>query len=192
MAIAPTRKLRYLLGVALGSLALLVPMASTAQAATLYRAKFCGAITSGGITSVTLRPGQACTFLPVSVRSLWPIWQVTASGHGSVCVGVLPYPPGWPKASSRPLSPTGGNPATDPPRDPFDGQPPHPDFPGYPYTCQPYSQNMSAGEQWAGAWFAHNGFGAVYGQPVIINFSTATVKTLPGRDSTWGWMNYYA
>ena len=51
---------------------------------------------------------------------------------------------------------------------------------------------MSAGDGEAAAWFAYNGFGAVYGQPVMINFSTATVKTQPAWSDIWGWINYYA
>jgi hypothetical protein len=173
----------------LASLALLVP-AGSAQAATQYHAKWCGQLTSSGYQSMTLKPGQVCAFPPVAVRSMWGAWQVTSSGHGSVCIGVIQYPPGWPNGKA--LSPTGGNPATDPPRDPYDGMPPHPDYPGYPYTCPTWTGDMTKGDVIEGAWFAYNGFGAVYGEPVMVNFSTATVKTLPGLGSPWGYINYYA
>jgi hypothetical protein len=182
-------KVRLALLAALASLALLVP-ASSSQGATVHSVKFCGALTSAGYTSITLKPGQACTFWPLAVRTIWGVTQVTSGGHGSVCFGVIQYPPGWP--SGKPLSPTGGNPATDPPRDPWDGMPPHPDYPGYPYTCVPWGDTLSKGDVLEGAWFAYNGFGAVYGQPVIVNFSTATMKTLPGYQSLWGWVTYYA
>jgi hypothetical protein len=183
------KHITVILAAAVASLALLVP-AGSAQAATPHHVKWCGQLTSNGYVSMTLKPGEVCSFWPVAVSSMWGSWKVVSSGRGSVCIGVIQYPPGWP--NGKVLSPTGGNPATDPPRDPYDGRPPHPGDPGYPYSCQPWTGYMAAGDGLATTWFANNGFGAVYGQPVMINFSSATIKTQPGWSDLYGWINYYA
>ena len=171
---------------ALASLALLIPAGSAGAA--FHRVPFCGQLTSSGYQSMTLKPGQVCGFLPVAVSSIWPIWKVVQGGKGSVCVGVVQYPPGWPNGKA--LTPSGKPLGTEPPRDPYDGRPPHPQDAGYPYSCDPY--NLSTGELGYTTWWAFNGFGAVYGQPVLVNFSTATIRTLPNNTSDWGWLNYYA
>jgi len=147
---------------ALASLALLIP-AGSAQAA-FGSAPFCGSLNpGGGYSPMTLKSGQACAFYPVAVRYAIATWDVVQGGSGSVCLGVVQYPPGYPKG--RTLSPTGSG-------------------PGNYWNCFPV--NGSGGGRYA-AWGANNPFGAVSGQPVLLNFSTATIKTvlIPG-----GWYSH--
>ena len=149
----------------LASLALFAP-AGSAQAATLRAEKFCGSLSPGhGYQSVVLKPGQACTFLPVAVHSIFAQWElVSGSGRsGGVCVAVVQSPPGWP--NGQPLSPTGSG-------------------PGNYWNCIVPS---SAGI----AWTANNGFGAVYGQAVLLNYSNSTIRTVLSTVGV-GTIYYYA
>jgi hypothetical protein len=135
---------------ALVALALAVAGAGSAQAATLRHAPFCGSLhPSTGWVPITLAPGQACTFLPTAVQSIWGAWSVTKDGEGSICTAVVESPPGWP--NGRPLSPTGSG-------------------PGNYWACvYPYAFGV--------VWQANNAFNAVYGQAVLLNYSTATIRT---------------
>jgi hypothetical protein len=149
---------------ALASMALLVPIGS-AHAATLRAERFCGYLDPGhGYQPVVLRPGQACTFLPAAVNSIFAQWEVVNGGSngGGVCVAVVQSPPGWP--SGRPLSPTGSGPGN--------------------WNCiAPYSAGI--------AWTANNGFNAVYGQAVLLNYSTVTIRTVLSKVGV-GTIYYYA
>jgi hypothetical protein len=151
---------------ALGSLALLIP-AGSAQAATPRSIPFCGQLTSSGYQPMTLRPGEICGFWPVAVSQMMVTWDIVKNGDpnlGGVCIGVLQFPPGWP--NGQPLSPTGSGTA------------------GSNWYCNPWRWGFSS------LWVAHNPFGAVYGQPVVVNFSKATIRTLPQasdgvKDTLW-------
>lgn len=147
---------------ALASLALLVP-AGSAQAAWNV-VPFCGSYdTNGQVHPKTLKPGEICSFWPVAVAAMNVRWDVTSSsGSGSVCIGVVRYPPGWPNGTMLGMSGAPG-----PPR------------------CEPIRSSARFGTTWA----AQNGFGAVSGQPVMINYSTATIKTRPDIADTY--LTYY-
>jgi len=141
--------------------------AGSAQAVTEHSVPFCGSLNPGnGYQGVTLKPGQACTFLPTAVKSIWGAWDVVKNGEWGfgVCVGVLEYPPGWP--SGRPLSPTGSG-------------------PGNYWGCAPPSSFGIIAQ-------ANNIFGAVYGQAVLLNGSTATIVTQPSSTpGNYGRIYYY-
>ena len=164
---AAIRKKLWLGGLAaLTSLAFLVP-AGSAQAA--YNVvPFCGSYNPSGPTLYsrylpqTLKPGQICGFWPVAVAAMNVHWDKVSSGSGSVCVGVVRYPPGWPNGTM--LAPSGA--------------------PG-PARCFPVGSGPTANLGWA----AQNGFGAVYGQPVMINYSSATIRTRPQDTDTY--LTYY-
>jgi hypothetical protein len=148
----------------------LVLLICAAPAQAAYRsAPFCGSLNpTGGYVPMTLKPGQACTFLPTAVQSAWAAWHVSKDGsYGfGVCVAVVEYPPGWP--SGRPLSPTGSGPGN------------------YWQCVTPYA--------FANVWQAHNGFNAVYGQAVLLNGSNATIVTDPtpdGGGDAYGRIYYY-
>jgi hypothetical protein len=144
----------------LASLALLIP-AGSAQAA-YGSAPFCGSVNpGGGYSPMTLKTGQVCGFYPVAVRYAIATWDVVKSGSGSICLGVLQYPPGWP--NGKPLSPTGSG-------------------PGNYWNCFP----VNGWDKYA-VWGANNPFGAVYGQPVLLNYSSATIKT---RLISGGWYSH--
>jgi hypothetical protein len=161
------KRTTVILAAAVASLALLVP-AGSAQGATLHTAPFCGSLhPGGGYDPVVLKPGQACTFWPVAVNEAAAIWGIIhdAPGGPGVCLGVVAYPPGWPRTTTA-LSPVNGQ-------------------PGKYWTCKPANQGISGGSV---VWRAQNSFGAVYGQAVLLNFSNATINTIP----SWGWINYFA
>jgi hypothetical protein len=117
---------------------------------------------------VTLKPGQVCGFYPVAVHYAIATWDIVKSGSGSMCTGVLQYPPGWP--NGKPLSPTGSGTA------------------GNNWFCWPV--NGQAGDKYA-AWGANNAFGAVSGQLVLVNYSTATVKTRLNAGGWYSHVEYY-
>jgi hypothetical protein len=154
-----TSKLQLSAVAALASLALLIPAAS-AQAGGYATVPFCGNYNpnTGSYTPKTLNPGDVCTFYPVAVAGMSVTWKMTKAGSGSICVGVMSSPPGWPKGKW--LTNT-GNPRT-----------------GYTLGCNPPNGYYGGGGGYT-YWKAENGFGAVYGQPVMVNFSTATIKTDP-------------
>jgi hypothetical protein len=143
---------------ALVSMALLIP-AGSAQASGYATVPFCGNYNpnTGSYTAKTLNPGDVCSFYPVAVAGMSVSWKMTKAGSGSICVGVMSSPPGWPKGKW--LTNTGGS-------------------GGYTLACNPPDGYYHTGGGYAG-WKAENGFGAVYGQPVMVNFSTATIKTDP-------------
>lgn len=166
MSIARTRKPQLVLAAALASLALLIPTGS-AQAASVGQ-PFCGSLNAGGgYSEMKLTPGAVCGFYPVAVHYAIATWDIVQSGSGSVCLGVLQYPPGWPKG--KPLSPTGSG-------------------PGNYWNCWPVEG--SGGDRFA-VWGANNPFGAVYGQPVLVNFSNATIKTRLFGGGWYSHIQYY-
>jgi hypothetical protein len=144
-----------LIGIAaLASLALLVP-AGSAKANSV---PFCTSLHPGTYAQwdpVVLAPGKACSFFPVAVSSFSAAWTVTKPGHGAVCAGVVKSPPGYP--NGKPLDPVTGAPIA--------------------WGVANKSPCADIARYRNVAWGAQNGFGAVAGQPVIINFSTATLKT---------------
>jgi hypothetical protein len=151
---------------ALAALALFIP-AGSVKGATLYEADFCGSLhAGGGYVPMALGPGQACTFWPVAVHEAAAIWGIShhAAG-GAVCLGVVASPPGWPRTTAA-LSPVTGQ-------------------PGDNWKCVPADQGFSGGSL---VWTAQNGFGAVRGQAVLLNYSNSTINTIP----SWGWIKYYA
>jgi hypothetical protein len=149
----------FLLAVAAAFTSLaLLVPAGSAQGA-LYQEKFCGQLTSSGYQPITLKPGDVCGFWPVAVNLAGAAWQVTKPGNGSVCIAVLRSPPGWP--NGQPLAPSGG--------------------PGS-WGCVPHTYGVIC------CWEANNGFNAVHGQLVLLNYSTATIRTHPSG----GFIRYYA
>ena len=152
---------------ALASLALLVPAGSAK--ASPYSVPFCNARHLGSANQwdpVTLAPGKACSFFPVAVSSFSTAWSIVKPGHGSVCAGVVQSPPGYP--NGKRLDPVTGKPIA--------------------WGVPNKSPCLSIATYRNTAWGAQNGFGAVYGQPVIINFSTATIKT----DNLCCLLSYYS
>jgi hypothetical protein len=150
-------KPRLIVLAALASLALLVP-ASSAEAAVRQQVPFCGSLSpNGGYLPKTLAPGKACTFFPVAVNSFYAPFDIVKGGNGAVCTAVVKYPPGFP--SGTPLDPRTGGPGS--------------------WRCTDVHLQLAAG------WAADNGFSAVYGQPVVLNYSTATIKTRPIEGVLW-------
>jgi hypothetical protein len=138
-----------------------VLLASAVPAQASYASvPFCGSLhPGGGWDPVTLTPGKACTFVPVAVAAFHIEWTVThdAGPGGAILIGVVQSPPGYP--NGQVLSPAGG--------------------PG-----QWGAANLEGGGAY---WFANNGFGAVYGQAAVVNYSNSTVKLWPNS----GFINYY-
>ena len=156
------RSIRLLVAALAGTLALLATSVP-AQAATLTSVPYCGSLRpSGGWDPVTLQPGQACSFAPVAVHSIHAWWDITHQGtSGSILVGVIQSPPGYP--NGQVLSPYGG--------------------PGQWYGYPP-DDGTNGNQLW---WFALNGFNAVSGQPVILNYSNYTIRLNPNQGS----LTYY-
>ena len=133
---------------ALASMALLVP-AGSAKANSV---PFCTSLHPGTYAQwdpVVLPSGKACSFFPVAVSSFSAAWTVTKPGHGAVCAGVV--------KNGKPLDPVTGGPIA--------------------WGVANKSPCVDIARYRNVAWGARNGFGAVAGQPMIINFSTATLKT---------------
>jgi hypothetical protein len=147
---------------ALATAALLIPVASAE--AGYNTIPFCGNVSpstgTAGTSPKVLTSGQTCSFFPVAVSSMRVDWDVTSSGNGSVCLGVVRYPPGWPNGTMLGITGAPGSP-----------------------ICHPVNSVTRFVN-----WNAYNGFNAVYGQPIVINYSTATIKTRPDRN---GWLSYY-
>jgi hypothetical protein len=155
------KKLYLSLITAVASLALLVPVSSARAGYAII--PFCGNVGTSGVSGTspkTLAPGQVCSFFPVAVAGMHVSWDVTKRGSGSVCLAVIKSPPGWPNGTI--LAGSGA--------------------PG-PAACEP----VNSVTRWV-TWQATNGFGAVYGQPVMINYSSATIKSRPDQD---GYLAYY-
>jgi hypothetical protein len=156
--VSRVRSIRLIVVVVAATLALL---ASAVPAQAAYTTvPFCGSLRpSGGWDPKTLHPGDVCTFPPVAVQSMHIWWTVTQAGGpgGAILLGVVQSPPGYP--GGQVLGPAGG--------------------PG------PWSGgNPTDGGAW---WFANNGFNAVYGQPVVLNYSNYTIKLWPNNGS----LGYY-
>jgi hypothetical protein len=137
---------------ALVSLALLVP-AGSAKAVNGASVPFCTSLHPNTISQwdpVVVPSGKTCSFYPVAVRSFSAAWSITKAGHGSVCGGVV-------NSNGSPLDPVTGAPI--------------------PWGVKDKSPCVDISIYRNVAWGARNGFGAVYGQPTILNFSTATIKT---------------
>jgi hypothetical protein len=157
------RTIRVTIIAALASLALLVPAGSAQAAASWTVVPFCGSYdTNGNIQPKVLKPGEVCSFWPVAVAAMNVHWDVRTSGSGGVCLGVVRSPPGWPNGTMLGMSGAPG-----------------------PARCFPVGSGPNANLGWA----AQNGFGAVYGQPVMINYSTATIRTRPHDADTY--LTYY-
>jgi hypothetical protein len=141
------------------SIALLAPAASAA-APQSHHAYWCVDPLSGA--SVTLKPGERCTFFPLATIQFTAGWNVIKQGSGGICAGVTQYPP---QSSNVPL----------------DGY-------GRPTSWQCVPPNTFAQGIGGLQWDANGPFGAVGGQATILNFSTATItfiKPLTG-------ITYYA
>jgi hypothetical protein len=153
---------------ALASLALLIPSGS-ANAAIPHRVAFCGINNGVRYVPMTLKPGQACTFWPLAVQQMSVTWSMVhrVGDGGGICIGVVQSPPGYPKG--KPLSPTGSG-------------------PGNYWSCaQPFYNSGLV------FWRAANAFDAVYGEPVVLNYTSSTIKVEPASDSSdpYGWLYYY-
>jgi hypothetical protein len=160
-------KTRVLFITSLSLLALLVP--SSSAKASLNPVPFCASLhpgTSNQWDPVTVAPGKVCTFFPVAVNHFSVSWSITKPGSGAVCAGVVQSPPGYPNGS---------------PLDPVTGAPIGWGVPGK-------SPCVDISRFGAIVWAAQNGFNAVYGQPVVLNFSTATIKT----DNRCCFLYYYS
>jgi hypothetical protein len=121
---------------------------------------FCGSLhPGGGWDPKVLAPGDVCTFPPVAVQHMHIWWTTTHDGGpgGAILLGVVQSPPGYP--NGQVLGPAGGP-------GPWGGA------------------NPEAGEAF---WIANNGFNAVGGQPVVLNYSTDTIKLWPNNGS----LGYY-
>jgi hypothetical protein len=93
---------------------------------------------------------------------------VLGSGSGSVCVAILKSP--WPNGQMVPL-------------DDF-GQPTN-------WTCRDLRQSNTS-DGWIGfVWrTVTGGFGAVPGQPALLNYSTARIQVLTDNPQ-WNYVTYY-
>jgi hypothetical protein len=146
--------------VALSSLALLAP-AGSARAATLHGAPFC--VVRGSNVGITLKPGQRCTFYPLATNGFFVFFHAIRAGSysGSICGGITRYPP---LNSNTPLNDS--------------AQPTS-------WDCVPASNLNNRGDSALGRR-VQNGFGAVYGQATILNFSNATIKFPDGAGLNCG------
>jgi hypothetical protein len=150
---------------ALLSLAVLIP-AGSAKAVTGGQVPYCASLrATGQWDPLTLAPGKVCSFVPVAVRFYSAAWDIVKPGTGSVCTGVIQSPPGWP--DGKPLDPVTGQPIA--------------------WGIPNKSPCVDIARYRNTVWEAQNGFGAVYGQPVVVNFSTATIRT----DNTCCLLFYY-
>ena len=132
---------------ALTSIALLV-LAGSAQASS---GKFCGA--TDARLGYYVEPGKICAWWPAATSFVRSDWWVRSAGSGVVCVAILQYP--WPNGQAQPLN--------------DQGQPSN-------WNCaQLRSGNNPNWNVVARPW-VQNGFGAVYGQAAILNFSTARIQ----------------
>jgi hypothetical protein len=142
------------------SLALLVP-ASSASAATGF-SNWCNNQSVGYVVD----PGKVCTWYPVTTAQVSTGWDVKGPGSGKVCVAILQYP--WPNGKMVPLDDFGR---------PTD------------WTCNYLRQSGNPASTWNLAYRdVTQGFGAVYGQPALLNFSTAKIQV---RVDQLNWVKYY-
>lgn len=108
---------------------------------------------------VTLSPGQDCRgFGPLKLFRVVGVWEVVKPGNGVVCVGIT-------KLNTRtPLNdfnqPSGWNQTGD--------------------ECT----NVNASSKVA-VRYVVGGFGAVPGQPMMLNYSTATIRSVPAYSLAW-------
>jgi hypothetical protein len=136
---------------ALTSLALLVP-AGSAQAANVAQQHWC----NNGSVGYVVQSGKTCTWWPVNANTVLTGWNVIGPGSGSVCVAILKYP--WPNGQMQPL-------------DDF-GQPTS-------WSCNTLRHDGNPSSTWHSAGrFVYQGFGGVYGQPALLNFSSAKIQIL--------------
>jgi hypothetical protein len=140
------KRLTIFAAASLASLALLVP-AGSANAAQAT-AHWC----SNGTNGYVVEPGKICTWYPVATHFLTTNFQVISGGSGVFCAAILQSP--WPNGNAQPLDdygrPTG-------------------------WTCGP-NQVWQKGQGSLVARRVYGGFGAVYGQAAILNFSTARIR----------------
>jgi hypothetical protein len=140
----------------LTSLALLIP-AGSAHAVTLHEAPFC--VWSWGSNSgITLKPGQTCRYFPLPTHGYYTWAKVIdpGSNSGRICAAITQYP-GYQTYNA--LNDAG---QVDPSA----------------WTCYEMGGRYPAyaGQLLLWARFVNNGFGAVYGQATVLNFSTATIR----------------
>ena len=146
-------KSRYFLVLAgaLTSLVLLLP-AGSAQAANVGASHWC----NNGSLGYVVQPGKVCTWYPVAANSVVTGWNVIGKGSGKVCVAILKYP--WPNGQMQPLGDHGE---------------------AFPWACNTLRQGGNPASNWnVQGRYVTSGFGAVYGQPAVLNFSTAKIQIL--------------
>jgi hypothetical protein len=137
---------------ALASLTLLIPAGSASAASGSYDFCYSNNLTR---TPATLKPGQDCRgFGPLNLFRVYGVFEIVKPGNGAVCVGIIR------NGTTTPLNdynqPSGWNQTGE--------------------ECQTIT-GAPAGT-WANAdRRVVGGFGAVPGQPIMLNYSTATIKS---------------
>jgi hypothetical protein len=137
----------------LTSLALLIP-AGSAHAVTLHESPFC-VWSSGSTAGITLKPGQRCSFWPLPTARFLT-WATVVSGgrSGRICSAITQFP-GY--VTSNALNDAG---QVDPSA----------------WICYEMRDYGFYGSLLGFGRVVENGFGAVYGQATVLNFSTATIR----------------
>jgi hypothetical protein len=144
---ATPRRIQLTLVAAIAASILLIPGAARADSSD----GFCGA--TDAHLGYFIEPGKICAWWPAPMRFVSSDWWVRSPGSGVVCVAIIRSP--W----------SAGQPAQ-----PLDDQ-------GRPtnWNCSPL-RNGNANWNVAARPWVQNGFGAVYGQAAILNFSTARIQ----------------
>jgi hypothetical protein len=152
----------------LTSLALLIP-AGSAHAVTLHESAFCVANPGSPYEyPLTLKPGQTCSYWPLPTHGFLTWATVVNSGHsGRICSAITQ--PGTYNA----LNDAG---QVDPSA----------------WLCHEMRNEGFYGTRLGFGRLVENGFGSVYGQATVLNFSTATIKfdAHSGYNSNTVWTYY--
>lgn len=127
---------------------------TSASAATLQSTRWCGVENNDGSPQFgyDVKPGKWCGTWPYATNFVVASWDVLGSGgHGQVCVGIASI------FSSPPV--------------PLNDQ-------GQPGQWECTTLRAASGGNWnlVSRHHVQNAFAAVYGQPTILNFSTATIR----------------
>jgi hypothetical protein len=144
---------------ALASLALLVP-AGSAQASWRTDPFCVGSNINGHYPGQTLVGGSSCSSWPLNVGEIYVSYKVVKAGTGRVCVGLFKY------GSSQPVSGAPGLVC-----------------PGVGVSSQYARVGQEGVIRWYFPPYSNPPRAYAYGQARIINYSTATIKTIPGF--TW-------